>query len=70
MTGVMALQLNLVLVNENKSFAQVIEWERGIGDGMTIMYCYYINFDLLFIASQPVLRWKHDGRTTYYNSIS
>lgn len=34
MTGVMALQLNLVLTNENRSFAHVIEWEKGIGDGM------------------------------------
>ena len=37
MTGVMALQLNLVLANENRSFAHVIEWEKGIGDGTTMV---------------------------------
>lgn len=37
MTGVMALQLNLVLVNENRSFSHVIEWEKDIGDGMTLL---------------------------------
>jgi hypothetical protein len=36
MTGVMALQLNLVLVNENRSFSNIIEWEKGVGDGMKI----------------------------------
>lgn len=34
MAGVMALQLNLVLTNDNRSFSHVIEWEKAIGDGM------------------------------------
>lgn len=77
-TGVVAIKLDLVLTNENRSLDYVIEWENNI-DGMSEWYSsiivLYIKYILtLFMLIKKVhtlmrIQWKRQLLLTQFKII-